>query len=108
MAEVKELNGEIVLSLYGHESLEEIDDALLKHINETMESNAIGILVRYPVVNDPNHIGFVTIEITSEEYIFEHFTLNGQKLFSEFNVLDFYSGAYGTLTQQQSMSLTSA
>ena len=99
MAEVKELNGEIVLSLYGHESLEQIDDALLKYVNETMESNAPGILVRYPVVNDANHIGFVTIEITSSEYIFEHFTPKGQKLFNEFNVLDFYSGAYGTSSQ---------
>lgn len=96
MADVKELNGEIVLSLFGHESLEDVDNALLKYVNETMESNAAGILVKYPVVNDGNKIGFVTIELTSTERIFEHYTLSGQKLFNEFKVLDFYSGAYGT------------
>lgn len=95
MADVKELKGEIVLSLFGHESLEEIDDALLNHVNETMENNAVGIKVKYPVVNSGNKIGFVTIETTSTEQIFEHYTLSGQKLFNEFKVLDFYSGAYG-------------
>jgi len=99
MAGVKELNGEIVLSLFGHESLDEIDDALLKHVNETMEGNAPGILVKYPVVNAGNKIGFVTIETTINERIFEHYTLSGQKLFNEFKVLDFYSGAYGTSNQ---------
>lgn len=98
MADIKEFHGEIVLSLFGYESLIDIDDALLKHVNETMESNATNTLVKYPVVNDGNKIGYVTIEITSTECIFEHYTLNGQKLFNEFNALDFYSGAYGTST----------
>ncbi|MCG7556332.1 hypothetical protein [Pseudoalteromonas sp. Of11M-6] len=96
MADVKELNGEIVLSLFGYESLDDIDDALLKHVNEAMENNAVGIKVKYPVVNSGNKIGFVTIETTSTERIFGHYTLSGQKLFNEFKVLDFYSGAYGT------------
>lgn len=95
MADIKRIDGELVLSLYGHESLDDIDDALLKHVNETMENNAIGILVKYPVVNAGNKIGYVTIETTSTGRVFEHYTLSGQKLFNEFKVLDFYSGAYG-------------
>ena len=101
MADVKELNGEIVLSVFGNESLDEIDDALLKHVNETMEGDAPGILVKYPVVNAGIKIGFVTIETTSTERIFEHYTLSGQKLFNEFKVLDFYSGAYGMVEQKE-------
>ena len=44
MADIKEINGEIVLSVFGHESLEEIDDALLKHVNETVE-NKFGCII---------------------------------------------------------------
>ena len=99
MADIREINGEIVLNLFGLETLEQINDALLKHANETMEVNAVGIQVEYPVLNAGKKIGRVTIEASSTEYIFEHYTLCGKKLFNEFSALEFYSGAYGALSQ---------
>ena len=106
MAEIKHDRDFVYVEVRGHESLQRIEDVLLDFCDQHF-GKAPYTPVMLPVmlnngITRPARIGYARIDYDAEEtiYTINHYTLDQKEIATEWNLSDFYKGAYGLMPEQ--------